>query len=67
MPEEVKGTPFRGILMEDPKLVYDEQITNFIFWVILKVYLANTLNNENSLTNFRPNPNIFEILDLNLL
>jgi hypothetical protein len=62
MPDEVKGTVFRELLMGDPKLVYYEQITNFIFWVILKAYLANTLNNEKSLTNFRPNPNIFEIL-----
>jgi hypothetical protein len=48
----------------DPKLVYDEQITNFIFWDILKACMANTLENEKSLTNFRPNPKIVEILVL---
>jgi hypothetical protein len=35
MPDEVKGTVFRENRMGDQKLAYDEQITNFIFWLSL--------------------------------
>ncbi len=45
MPDEVKGTVFREILKGYPKLVYDWQIKNFIFWVILKcTYMTKMLN-----------------------
>jgi hypothetical protein len=66
MPEKVKGTVFRENRLGDHKLAYDEQFTNYIFWIfltlkVLSVYMENTLKCKKT-TSFGQKPKSFEIL-----